>query len=186
MKEAAGGRWRIGYWNPTGEAECKATNEKFLRRMNGETDSAEKRTAGEAWDSGTNYSANVRMHGNDWTTLCPAPMKDAPVFPASSPGNRYGWGCIIFDTYMNSNISPSVALFKVSGGPTYNYRWSGNTHGKFILGFDYDKTGGAATTMRAVGKECKNKDPDGGRRLDGDRVAPNDTDATPDNREWSY
>jgi len=82
---------------------------------------------------------------------------------------------------MNETISASSALSKETGGLTYDHRWSGNTNGKYILGFDYDKTDGTATTMRAVAAECKNKDPDGGRELDGNRVQP-----SKDNRDWSY
>jgi len=190
VKEAAGGRWRSGYKQPTNMGEAQFVNKKFLERMNGTTDAADKRTAGEAWDGGNGYQyggrLNVQMDGNDWTTLCPCPMADDEVFPTADPGERYGWGCVIFDTYMNSTIPAGDALIKVAGGSTYQHGWVPNTHGTFSLGFDYDKTDGAATDMRAVGKECKNGDPDGGRRLDGNREKPNDTDATPDDKNWSY
>ncbi len=124
----------------------------------------------------------MKMHGNDWTTLCPAPMNDDPVWPDSNPGNRYGWGCIIFDTYMNVSVVGGNALTMVTGGPTYDHNWRGDTtYGKFALGFDYDKTGGLATNMRGVAASCRNNDPDGGREVDGDRVNPNK-----DDRDWSY
>jgi hypothetical protein len=188
VKEAAGGRWRIGYKGPTNEAEATTVNEKFLKRMNGTTDDTKKRTAGKAWDGGNGYTTNAAMDGNDWTTLCPAPMLDAdyPVWPDSDPGNRKGWGCVIFDTYM-SHTNADDALIKVSGGTTSNHRWAGEPD-DFILGFDYDKTDGIATTMRAVGAECRCDGPyyGDGRRMDANRVAPNDTDANPENREWSY
>jgi len=88
---------------------------------------------------------------------------------------------------MNDSVVAGNALSMVSGGPTYDYDWRADTtYGKFVIGFDYDKTSGTATTMRAVGSNCKNKDPDGGRRLDANRVAPNDTGAAPENREWLY
>ena len=74
------------------------------------------------------------------------------------------------------------AVIKVSGSPTYNHRWFGTSHGKSGIGFSYDKTAGAATTMRAVAKDCANEDSaNSGRALDGNRVKPNG-----DNREWSY
>lgn len=128
------------------------------------------------------------MDGEDWTTLCPAPMADDEVWPPnhSNPGDRYGWGCVVFDTYMNYNISADDALTMVSGGSTYEHRWVPNTHGKFILGFDYDKTDGTATEMHAVGTECKNMDPSGGRMMDGDRVAPASDPHNPDNKAWSF
>jgi hypothetical protein len=184
VKEAAGGRWRSGYINPTDENEARTLNQRFLGRMNGSTDNAQKRTAGEAWDSGSGYTSNAhnaQMDGNNWTTLCPSPMLQAQVFPTSDPGRTYGWGCIIFDTYMNNTIAAADALTKVQGCDTYDYQWRGTTHGKFILGFAYDKTSGAATTVQANADKCKNSDPDGGRQLDGDRVKPNG-----DPKQWSF
>ena len=72
-------------------------NEKFLKRMNGTEpldSQGTKRTTGEAWDKGVGYeyegTLNVRMDGNNWTTLCPAPMFENPVFPTSN-SNRKGW-----------------------------------------------------------------------------------------------
>ena len=53
-----------------------------------------------------------------------------------------------------------------------------------MLGFDYDKTGGAATTMKAEADSCKNRDPNdntGARELDGDRKWNNGDDKT-----WSW
>jgi len=49
------------------------------------------------------------------------------------------------------------------------------------LGFDFNKTGGAATTMRAVADKCRNEGGAEGRQMDGDRVTPGG-----DNREWSF
>ena len=86
-----------------------------------------------------------------------------------------------FDTYMRDATAPNTALIKVSGGPTYDHRWVGNSYGKFALGFDYDKTGGQATTMRAVKEHCTNQDSLWGRAMDADRQAPNNT-----NHEWNY
>jgi len=188
VKEEAGGRWRSGYKDLTNESEATGVNTKFLKRMNGETDNAERRTAGEAYDGGNNYNtSNFLMDGNDWTTLCPAPMRDDPVWPDANPGNRYGWGCIIFDTYMDDTIGANTALTCESGGPTHDHRWgaptkkdgTGTAYGKYLLGFDFDKTSGAATTMKAEADNCKN--PDGGRKMDGDRTQPNG-----DDRSWSY
>ena len=196
VMDAAGGRWKIGYWDITTEKENQLVNELFLKRMNGAKDSANKRTAGDAWGKIQNKQndyeylgkLNVRMRGNDWTTLCPAPMAADEVWPPdqTDPGRRYGFGCVIFDTYMNHSISASEALIKVSGGPTYDHRWVPSKHGKFILGFEYDKTDGTAIEMRAVGAKCNNVGHDDGRRMDGNRMAPNDTDAVPENKEWSY
>lgn len=181
VKEATGGRWRSGYWNPTDEAEAQTVNKTFLERMNGTTDSARKRTAGQAYDTGAGYTANLKMDGNNWTTLCPAPLADNADFPDGTAGNRKGWGCFIFDTYMCSTSAATDALLNITGCPTTNHRWFGNVDGYFGLGFDFDKTGGAATTMRAVADKCRNEGGADGRRMDGDRVTPNG-----DNCEWSY
>ncbi len=181
VKEATGGRWRSGYWNPTDETEARDVNKKFLERMNGTTDSTRKRTAGEAYEDGNGYTNNVKMDGNDWTTLCPAPLADNAVFPDTTAENRKGWGCIVFDTYMSEDNSANEALIKQSGCPTSNHRWFDNADGYYGLGFDFDKTGGATTTMRAVADKCRNKGGTEGRRMDGNRVTPSG-----DNRESSF
>jgi len=181
VKECAGGRWRVGYINTTSESEVEIVNERILTRMNGNADNARKRTAGEAYENGNGYTNNVKMDGNDWTTLCPAPLADNAVFPDITAENRKGWGCIIFDTYMSQSYSANDALLKQNGCPTSNHRWFGNADGKYGLSFDFDKTGGAATTMRGVADKCLNDGNGGGRKLDGDRVKPNE-----DNRDWSF
>jgi len=178
VKEAAGGRWRIGYWNPTFETEAQAVAEIFFERLNGTRDSSLRRTAGAAWDSGIGYSTNARMDGNAWTTLCPAPMADKPVFPNVSPGPRPGWGCIVFDTYMNVGVPASDAIIRVSGDPISDEAWAGGSSNKFLLGFYY---GGNVTTVRALADKCRNADSYGGRKMDGNRVTPNG-----DNKDWSW
>jgi hypothetical protein len=47
--------------------------------------------------------------------------------------------------------------------------------------FDYDKTSGTGTTMKAEADNCKNAPAGEGRQLDGDRTSPNK-----DDRDWSY
>ena len=121
------------------------------------------------------------MDGNDWTTFCPAPLANKAVFPDTTAGNRNGWGCIIFDTYMCSTNEATDALEKTTGCPTSDHRWFGNANGDYGLGFDFDKTGGAATTMRAVADKCRNEGEVGGLPMDGDRVTPGG-----DDREWSF
>lgn len=192
VKECAGGRWRVGYVEQTYEQEDREVNGKFLMRLNGSTDNAQRRTAGTAWDQGTGYhvhqlqdskqgQVNAKMDGNDWTTLCPAPLANNAVFPDTTAGNRKGWGCIIFDTYMCSTNAATDALLKTTGCPTTNHSWFGNADGYYGLGFDFDKTGGAATTMRAVADKSRNEETGGGREMDGDRVQP-----SKDNRDWSF
>jgi len=66
----------------------------------------------------------LTMFGNGWSTLCPAPVA---FYPDADPGQRKGWGCIIFDTYMDDTISATDALTMVAGGAAVtNVRWLGN------------------------------------------------------------
>jgi hypothetical protein len=149
--------------------------------MNGVTDGALRRTAGEAYDNKTGYTGNLTMSGNPWTTLCPAPLADNSLFPETAVSEtRKGWGCILFDTYMNTTNSANDALTVVSGCPITNRRWFGNADGYYGVGFDFDKTGGSNTTLRAVADRCRNKGIQG-RAMDGDRVQPNN-----DDKEWSF
>jgi len=90
---------------------------------------------------------------------------------------------------MNDGIGASTALTCESGGPTHDHRWgaparengTGTAYGKYLLGFDYDKTSGTATTMKAEADYCKNKDPDEGREMDGNRAQLNG-----DDRSWPF
>ena len=195
VKESAGGRWRSGYIEPTWATEAMEINKKFLQRMNGKTDNSEKRTAGEAWDNNKNYylhyvfppdsmqgKVNAKMDGNDWTTLCPAPMKESPVWPQSNPGNRKGAGCIIFDTYMNDCVEDDP-VYRLSGRNITDSGWIENTKASFGWRFKFGSTGGT-TKMKADGIMC-NSYHEGiinlGRELDGDRKTPNK-----DHKEWSF
>jgi len=192
VKECAGGRWRVGYELPVGMQEAIDVNNNLLARMNGAISNGILRTAGQAYSNidyrtirsygyiGRNVGS-VKMDGNGWTTLCPAPLVDNAVFPDATVGNRKGWGCIIFDTYMSTSYSASDALIKLSGCQTADHRWFGNASGTYGVGFNFDKTGGAATTMRAVADKCRNEGVGGGRELDGDRINPNK-----DNRDWQF
>lgn len=202
VKEAAGGRWRSGYELPTHGIETRDVNRRLLSRMNGSSDNGGLRCAQDAWNENTLYDwrtfggwdfddnydtvtdrwvGSVKMDGNGWTTLCPAPIATNAMFPDIAIGNRTGWGCIIFDTYMCNTNAPDDALLKTAGCPTSDHRWLGNINGFYGIGFDYDKTGGGATTMRALADKCRN-DGGEGRKMDGNRATPPyGTDC-----EWSY
>jgi len=113
--------------------------------------------------------------------LCPAPVAK---FPSASPGTRKGWGCIVFDTYMNEDVAAGDALSKVSGGCTIsNIRWIENGSGRYAIGFDFDNSGAGGATMKAEADECVHASgiAGSGRRLDGDGVTPNGDDVT-----WSF
>lgn len=145
-----------------------------------------KRTAGKAYGDGSDYN-DILMHGNGdnthkWTTLCPAPNA---VFPTAAPGNRKGAGCIIFDTYMNDDISADEAVTKAAGAmPVSTRRWFGNPDAiPYLVSFDFDKRGGGTATMRANADKCRSCEnhTEGGRYMDGNRVAPNG-----DKKEWAF
>jgi hypothetical protein len=174
----AGGRVRFGYEDSPEHIYMRSNNNKLFGRMNGSQDSGNNRCTGEAYDTGTGYDNDLDMFGSDWTTLCPAPVA---VFPASSPGNRKGWGCIIFDTYMDDSYAATQAVTKISGSCSVsNFRWVDNGSGKFCLGFDFDNTGGGGATMRAHAFYCVNSCTLG-RQLDGNRVQENG-----DDRDWAF
>ena len=183
---AAGGRWRIGYSGTSGFGPAVAANTvyHFFKRMNGTVDNGAYRTAGEAYDEGY-YGENVVMAGNPWTTLCPAPMDSVQsIWPTSNPAPYYedfpGWGCIIFDTYMNE----SNANLAITGDNIFSQSWSAETgHGKFVLGFKYyneDTTEVSTNYNYCIGA-------DGGNQMDANRIAPNDnTDPEGANIEWGF
>jgi hypothetical protein len=207
VKEAAGGRWRSGYELETNADEARDVNEAFIKRMNGTVVNGKLRIAGSAYNDPTiNYRqidtywfrvfdangnfvnwrhvGSVKMDGDWWTTLCPAPLEINPVYPAWPVSDkRKGFGCILFDTTLDGTSSATDALTKESGGAgimeTY---WLKDTNAKFYgLGFVFDKTtDNTQTTMKAISNQIKNEGTEG-RQMDGDRVQPND-----DDRQWSY
>ena len=186
VKEAAGGRWRSGYYDPTSESEATRVNTQLLGRMDGKLENASRRTAGEAWDSGIDFSvwSSVVMDGNPWTTLCPGPQKQNAVLPTGTAQRGKGSGCILFDTYVDAlNADPSDALIRQSGRSTSYHMWVENGFGSFGLRFDF-ASGTGETSMRCVADKCRNVRFDAlynGRPLDGDRVSPNQ-----DNKDWSF
>lgn len=186
----AGGWIRLGYNGTMCGAAAKHDSEGIFGRMNGSIEVGSKRSLHGAWkpggydhvfdNDGNLVDYTIVKFGNDWVTLCPSPVA---VFPSSSPGPRKGWGCIVFDTYMDDNVAASTALTKTSGSCSVsNIRWLDNGSGKYAIGFDFDNTSGGGATMTAHADKCENKAaPTGvnlGRKLDGDRVKPNGDDKT--------
>jgi hypothetical protein len=108
-------------------------------------------------------------------------MEDDPTWPDSDPGQRHGWGCIIFDTYMDDQSQADHALVCDAGGPISDQCWCGDGgygFGEFILGFSYDNTGGGGATVRADADYCTDH---GGKQMDGNRV-----DGNGDDLAWEY
>ena len=171
VKEAAGGRWRIGYANATTGFEGSWVNGTFFTYMNGKSGGGLRRTAGAAFADGSEYPANVRMSGNPWTTLCPAPAASGAWTPdAMVPAGRKGWGCLIFDTYM-SDACPAAQVF--SGDGISDVRWVNLGAGLRAVGFHYDKAAVNPVWLNVNTRDCVSEGPGGGRSVDYDRVSPN-------------
>lgn len=132
------------------------------------------RTAGQAYNLG-GYTWGWTMVAikpqGFWTTLCPAPRA---WFPGVASVFR-GWGCAIFDTYMDGGI-PAASALTASDSPTgeaWGFRWIDHPgDGPYGLGFDYL---GSHMEMTAHADKCLNRTRDGGtgRELDGE---PGDSD----------
>ena len=128
------------------------------------------RTAGQAYGDGSEYSPNLRMSGNPWTTLAPAhisanawmPISLFPL-PGSSASFGKGWGCVIFDTYLDDTISAASAIQQLSGSAISEVRWVQLGAGKRAIGFKYDKSGDESIQLRLVPGEIRNLGSSGGR-----------------------
>ena len=210
IKDAAGGRWRSGYELPTHVLETSDVNRTLLQRMNGTVGNGNLRTAGQAYNDSTiiyrqinpawrfdwddilgrymRFVGSVKMDGDWWTTLCPAPLEIAPVYPASPVNeNRKGWGCVLLDTALDDTPPAKDAMVKTLGGVIISdEHWLKDTEGNFYgIGFTFDKSlDNSTATMEALSDKIRSKIKDifsGPRQMDGDRVQPNT-----DDKQWSY
>ena len=173
----AGGCVSFGYSTTVTDFTAGQQIQTLLHRMEGGYPDVTKRSAGAAFNAGGLGSA-LTMSGGGWSTLYPTPIAVSACWPDSDPGLRTGWGCLIFDTYMDISSPPGSALVCENGGPISNVQWCGDTgYGKYVLGFNYDNTGGGAS-LRAVADYCTDE---GGKPMDGDRETPNGDDYS-----WQY
>ena len=179
---SSGGRTMLGYTNTVYVYQAEYNNRKLFKRMSGTLDNGDLRSAFDAFGDGSGYSGDdIVMLGNGWTTLCPAVVEH---YPNGNPGDRTGWGCVLFDTYMDDSIAADAALVKTAGGATVsNMRWLSNEYGAYGVGFDFENRTEAGATLRAVAEKCVHKSSVGGegRQLDGDGVTPNGDDL-----EWNF
>lgn len=174
----AGGRVQFGYNATVDTGTAKDDFKKLLSRMNGTKGNAKKRVAKDAYDAG-GFDNRFKMYGNGYTTLCPSSLA---TFPSANPGERKGWGCIIFDTYMMGDYFPAnQAVIKTNGTCSVSdFRWVSNGYGMFCDGFEFDNENGGGATMKADADKCQ-ADGIGNLRLDGDGEAPNG-----DDWPWSF
>jgi hypothetical protein len=174
VKEGSGGRWRIGYTAPLNGFDSFYFNETYFRYMNGKQGDGLRRTAGKAWGGGYEYSNyNAKMDGNPWTTLCPAFIQGEPLYPYSlfpNPGSTaspgVGWGCVLTDTYLSDEASPSGTFEQPGASMITDVRWiSAGSSGKRGLGFDYDKSSNSNIWLRIVPSKYVSDGLGGGRPL---------------------
>jgi hypothetical protein len=115
--------------------------------------------------------------GDGLSTLCPAPQN---VFPFSSAEVKTGWGCILFDSYMNGSVSAGTAVIQKTG--TVGTRsWGSNLSGSFFIDFLYS---GTSASVEALGDKCRSAGNVQGQPLDGDGIAPMSADGQ--SKEWSW
>ena len=167
---AAGGRWRIGYSDAVSGRESSSDIEKWCRYMNGKSGDGLRRTAGAAFGDGSEYLPIVRMAGNPWTTLTPALTSENAWMPCDhfpDPGSSArlgkGWGCVVFDTYLDGTVSAASAIRQLSGPMITDVRWVQVGAGKRAIGFRYDKSNGVPVVLELVPDNIRNEGVGGGR-----------------------
>ena len=136
--------------------------------MNGKYGGGLRRTAGTAFGNGSEYLPIVRMAGNPWTTLNPALISGEPRMPASAGFNSSardgrGWGCVVFDTYLDGTVSAASAIRQLSGPMITDVRWIQVGAGKRAIGFRYDKSNGIPVMLELVPDNIRNEGVGGGR-----------------------
>ena len=161
----AGGRVGFGYPGKSNFRNHKHNMAKLFGRLVGRKAGGDRRTVGQAYDSGNGYVRDFEMVATDedvakWTTLNPAPNH---TIVTTAMGK--GAGNIVFDTYMHNRVDPSDAVFPTAGS-TSARRWFGNGSGKYGVSFDTD---GFGISMRAEADLCRNKSSYGARKMSGDR-----------------
>ena len=180
LMNCCGGRWRSGYCVPTAQGECMRVDGALLKRMNGSIGSGTLRPAGRAYSNGLSSMGmtSVRMEGNPWTTLCPAPVVGNPTFPSSGIAEgEVAFGCLVLDTFLKNkdNMIQVVAGEGVSA--IAPLRQEGADY-PFGVGFHIEKGQGSVKVRSEARKVyIESATPDGefssGKTVDVDRVTPN-------------
>ena len=187
LLDCCGGRWRSGYCRETHELECCIVYPHFLSRMNGSVGAGTLRPAGmaslniESLNIGTPmYPTNtsVRMAGNPWTTLCPAPIIGNPTFPSSDLAEgEVALGCLLLDTFVKDKNN----MIKVIAGDGVTeiapLRQEGAEY-PFGVGFRIKKgSGSIRVRSEAIKAYIESATPNdefaSGKTMDADRVTPN-------------
>jgi len=153
-----GGRVVLAYTGLTDTSQHQPNMATFFTRLAGTYDSRwnGRRTAGEAWNGGSGYSSNLRMIGNDWTTLEPA----VQFCGKTGFHEDKGAATIAFDTYMDSSVSADTAV-EITAGSGSARRWFAPIEATSlkprIYGISCDLTGPTAASLKAVAANCLNE-----------------------------
>ncbi|MFA7054493.1 MAG: hypothetical protein WC328_15880, partial [Kiritimatiellia bacterium] len=165
-----------------GSAEGATTDAAFLDVIDKmhttvATPNKSRRVAASAFSASSVLTQNaISLLGDGLSTLCPAPQT---VFPASPVEARSGWGCILFDSYMDSSVSADTAVI-LTAGTVGTRSWGGNGQGHFYVSFPH----AGPASVEAIGGVCRSKGGTIGRPLDGDAAVP-----MPENgqsKEWGW
>jgi hypothetical protein len=150
---------------------------EIIQFMNG-TLSTRYRNANRAYENISSfYKGTVKLMGDGLNTLCPAPQG---VFPLTGIEKTAGWGCILFDSFMDTSVSANIAVVPSIG--TIGVRsWGGNFSGSFYIEFPHS---GAGVSVEAVSDKCRSAGGQQGRPLDGDGIAPMPVNGQ--SKEWSW
>ncbi len=180
LLSSCGGRWRSGYDVTTRESECCRVNSQLIGRMNGSVGAGTLRPAGVAYSDGRGSMSptSVRMEGNPWTTLCPAPIIGTPTFPSSNLSeDDVAFGCLLLDTFVKakSNMIKVIAGDEVSG--IAPLRQEGAAY-PFGVGFRIKKGSGTIKVRsEAIKHYIESATPNDefapGKTMDADRITPN-------------
>ena len=177
----------LAVYFPTCEDECRMVYSHFLSRMNGSVGAGALRPTGMAslnignLNIGTSmYPTNtsVRMVGNPWTTLCPAPIIDNPTYPSSALAEgEVAFGCLLLDTFVKAQND----MIKVIAGEGVSgiapLRQEGAEY-PFGVGFRIKKGSGiikvrAEARITRIESVTPNDEFARGRTMDADRISPN-------------
>lgn len=180
LLNCCGGRWRSGYCDTTDKGECMRVNGALLRRMNGSIGAGTLRPAGQAYSDGRSSMGrtSVRMEGNPWTTLCPAPIVGNPTFPSSKLAEGdVAFGCLVLDTFLKDKDNMLQVVFGEGVSAIAPLRQEGAGY-PFGVGFHIEKGVGTVKVRSEARKVyIESATPDGefssGKTVDVDRVTPN-------------
>ena len=172
-----GGKTVFGAYGPADGILVHNAFTEIIEFMNG-TSTTKYRSANRAYDHIAEFHKyTVRLVGDGLSTLCPVPQR---VFPLTSLEVKTGWGCILFDSFMDNSFSANNSVVP-SLGSVGTRSWGGNSSGMFFIDFLYT---GFGISIEAVSDNCRSAGSEQGRPMDGDGIAPMPINGQ--SKEWSW